>query len=221
MLDLAYQFTICQISNSRRKVSEYSKQHLLSSNFGRQTWYMKNRVFIALLFCLFSLPTAIANDYVGVVAGEFRVSESGAATYNVPLSLPSGRAGVKPQVALSYNSQNLREGPLGVGWSLSVGSAITRCASTPIEDGIINAIEFNTTDHFCLDGQRLHVRSGIKGRNGTTYRLDIDNFAKITSYDNNSDGNPRYFTVETKSGETHYYGIHMMLIALIGALTDI
>ncbi len=50
------------------------------------------------------------------------------------------------------------------------------------------------------------MRNGIKGRNGTTYRLDIDNFAIITSYDNNSDGHPRYFTVETKSGETHYYG---------------
>ncbi len=156
MLDLAHQFTICQSPSSNRKVGQYLKQQLLSSNFGRQTWHMRNRVFIALLFCLFSLPTAIANDYVGVVAGEFRVSESGAATYHVPLALPSGRAGVKPQVALSYNSQNLREGPLGVGWSLSWAPPLRdvpvpqlkMASSMPLN--LIPRIIFVLTDKGCM-----------------------------------------------------------------------
>lgn len=39
--------------------------------------------------------------------------------YDVPLELPAGRAGMKPSLALSY-SGDLGNGPLGVGWTLSL-----------------------------------------------------------------------------------------------------
>ncbi len=45
---------------------------------------------------------------------------SGTATYRVPLSLPPGRAGFAPSLALSYNGGS-GNGPVGIGWRLSQG----------------------------------------------------------------------------------------------------
>ena len=69
------------------------------------------------------------SDRVGAIAGSFRVDESGAATYSIPLFTPPGTAGVVPQVALAYSSQG-GDGPLGRGWSISGLSSITRCRAT-------------------------------------------------------------------------------------------
>jgi hypothetical protein len=47
---------------------------------------------------------------------------SGAATYSIPISVqPKGHGGIVPKLQLTYNS-SLRNGPLGVGWSLDLGS---------------------------------------------------------------------------------------------------
>ena len=35
---------------------------------------------------------------------------------NIPLAMAPGVAGVAPQLALNYSSQNNVSGPLGVGW---------------------------------------------------------------------------------------------------------
>ncbi|WP_254099774.1 toxin TcdB middle/N-terminal domain-containing protein, partial [Opacimonas viscosa] len=168
--------------------------------------YLIRSVLCVLLVCSTLYHAHASTEYVGTLAGEFRVAESGAATYTVPITVPKARGDVAPQIALQYHSHNTREGLLGVGWQLSASSAITRCPSTPIMDSTITPIYFDTRDHFCLDGQRLVVSSGQKGHDGTTYHTDIDNFAVITSFDDNHDGHPRYFSVQTKSGETHYYG---------------
>lgn len=135
-------------------------------------------IYLLSILTLYCLCTCVqASEYTGTIAAEFRVDESGAATYTIPIALPAGRAGVKPQVNLSYSSRNLIEGIVGVGWQLSTGSAITRCPPTPIEDGAIAPITFTTADKFCLDGQRLNLRTGTIGANGGTYALDIDSFS--------------------------------------------
>jgi hypothetical protein len=46
---------------------------------------------------------------------------TGAATYSYPIDVPPGRAGLAPQIALTYNSQ-AKNGWLGVGWTLDMGS---------------------------------------------------------------------------------------------------
>lgn len=79
-----------------------------------------NAVWFTFLF-LVCLP-AFA-EVVGSIPGEFSVSESGAATYTIPISVPPGVAGLEPKLALTYNSQG-GNGLLGVGRSVAFQSSI-------------------------------------------------------------------------------------------------
>jgi hypothetical protein len=148
--------------------------------------------------------TGLSGD-VGFTAGQFRVSESGAATYSVPLNLPAGVAGVKPQVALNYSSQG-GDGNMGRGWSLAVGGAISRCPANMFHNGDISGIRYDDTDLFCLNSQQLVLKAGSYGAANSTYYTAIDGFSIITAHGNATDSGPNYFTVETKAGDTYYYG---------------
>ncbi len=162
------------------------------------------------------------SDRVGAIAGSFRVDESGAATYSIPLFTPPGTAGVVPQVALAYSSQG-GDGPLGRGWSISGLSSITRCRATreagdfivsgkPV-DGNPRPVDFGSTDRFCLDGKRLiPAPSGTapcKALPGalqvTQWRGEVDVQERICGYAFDGKG-PRFFTVERKDGSTSWFG---------------
>ncbi|WP_299003637.1 FG-GAP-like repeat-containing protein [uncultured Shewanella sp.] len=136
---------------------------------------------------------------LGLTSGAFRVNESGAATYSLPLSLPTGIAGVKPSLGLAYNSQG-REGIAGMGWDLQGVSAISRCGSTRLLDGVVRPVEFDEQDNFCLDGQRLLLKSGEQGQPGSTYVTEIDSQRVITYQSDDS------FEVEAKDNSLSVYG---------------
>ncbi len=146
----------------------------------------------------------VASDAVGAIAGEFRVNESGQATYNIPIFTPTGRAGVAPQVALSYSSQG-GKGILGLGWSLSAGSAISRCRQTEELDGQDLPVTLTLDDRFCLDGQRLILDSGTYGVTGSVYRTELASQTRVTAFGSEGNG-PQYFKVERKDGSVSYYG---------------
>ncbi|WP_251359711.1 RHS repeat-associated core domain-containing protein [Kangiella sp. TOML190] len=151
-----------------------------------------------------NLTELINSDAVGAIAGEFRVNESGQATYNIPIFTPTGRAGVAPQVALSYSSQG-GKGILGLGWNLSAGSAISRCRQTAELDGQDLPVSLSLDDRFCLDGQRLILQSGTYGANGSKYRTELASQTRVTALGSAGNG-PEYFKVERKDGSVSYYG---------------
>ena len=136
--------------------------------------------------------------------GQLDVTPSGAASYTVPIAVPPGTAGMVPSLALAYNSQG-GNGLLGVGWSLSGLSAVTRCPKTIIQDGAKGGINYDASDKYCLDGQRLISISGTYGANGTEYRTEREGFSKIVSYGSNGYG-PTWFKVWTKSGQIMEFG---------------
>lgn len=139
-------------------------------------------------------------------SGQFTVGESGAASYLLPMQLPPGAAGLAPQLALTYNSQG-GNGLVGVGWALSGLSSITRCPQTFAQDGILNGVNFDMNDRFCLDGQRLIVTNGgVYGANGTEYHTERDTFSKITSYITSGANGPTWFKVQDKAGRISEYG---------------
>ena len=150
----------------------------------------------------FSAPSArdiVSSAKFGLTAGQFSVSEAGAASYSLPFALPSGIAGVAPQLALAYNSQS-GEGVAGTGWNLQGLSAISRCGSAKLIDGVNRPITYDANDHFCLDGQRLLLKSGIEGEPNSTYVTEIANQQLITYQSNDS------FTVEGKDKSLVTYG---------------
>ncbi len=93
------------------------------------------------------------NEYGGS-GGQFRVSESGAATYDFPIITAPGSGGLSPKISLNYNSQS-GNGVVGMGWAISGLSSISRCRATKESDGFDGAINFDDNDKFCLDGLKL------------------------------------------------------------------
>ena len=148
-----------------------------------------------------------SSDAIGTTAGSFRVNETGAATYEIPIAVPPGTAGVVPQLSFNYSSQG-GNGVMGQGWSLGGLSAISRCRQTLHQDRSARPISWSEDDRFCLDGQRLVLDdpiNGVYGAPGSVYRTEIDSFARVTA-EGGTLGHPKYFTVERKDGSTSYYG---------------
>ena len=163
------------------------------------------------------------SDAVGATAGEFRVDESGAGTYRIPLYAAPGTAGVAPEMALVYSSQG-GVGALGKGWSITGGSSIVRCRATreagdflsggvPV-DGNPGPVDFSANDRFCLDGQRLVPAPGgapacpaISLMTAANLRTEIETWSRVCAYTPNSsvDG-PEFFTVARKDGSISWYG---------------
>jgi RHS repeat-associated protein len=159
-------------------------------------------------------PAIPGNSSAGATAGSFAVSDMGAAGYSIPIALPPGIGGMQPGLALSYSSQG-GNGHVGVGWSLSGLSAITRCPATIAQEGRKEGINYDeaiNNDLYCLDGQKL-IPIGSP-RTATTsdgktiqvleYRTEIDSFSKIEGYQMNADADIigiRNFKVWTKSGQ--------------------
>lgn len=144
----------------------------------------------------------------GRTTGRIDVSPTGAASYTVPLALPSGINGVIPQIALIYNSQ-AGGGVAGVGWNISGLSSITRIPSTAFHDDKVGGINFDNNDRFALDGQRLILKSGTYGADGAEYQTENYSNTKIISRGVSPYGpayGPAYFEVYYPDGSTAFYG---------------
>ncbi|WP_179957628.1 FG-GAP-like repeat-containing protein [Exilibacterium tricleocarpae] len=141
----------------------------------------------------------VGHPDVGAIGGSHSVGNDGSASYQVPIALPPGIAGVQPELALVYNS-NGGDGIVGKGWGLSGLSAITVCPTNLHDDGYIA-----TSAVFCLDGQRLVAVSGAYGAPGTEYRTQRESFSQIFSY-GDIGGRPEYFVMKTKAGLIMEYG---------------
>ena len=147
-----------------------------------------------------------SGSFVAATHGGGQVNAAGAASYSIPLKLPDGINGIKPQLGLAYNSRS-GNGTAGIGWGLGGLSAITRCAPNLAEDGTVGATPYSNEERFCLDGQKLlAINGGTYGANGTEYRTEIEGFKKVVSY-GASGSAPAYFKVWDKTGMIYEYGV--------------
>ncbi len=167
-------------------------------------FYLQLKIHIAAI--MFALPGLVFAQTQMAIPGSVSVSPTGAATYNIPIQVPPGTAGIQPSLALTYNSQS-GNGLAGVGWSLSGFSAILRCPRTIVQDGISGSINYDANDRFCLNGERLiRIDLGLNyGAPGQVYRTEHESFTKVQSF-GGIDGNPAYFVARTKSGQNLYFG---------------
>ncbi|MFG0573945.1 FG-GAP-like repeat-containing protein [Shewanella sp. yb_14] len=158
---------------------------------------------------LFLLSIATQNNVFASssvpLSGSFRVSEQGAATYTIPIDTPAARGKLKPAVELSYSSGG-GETIMGLGWGLQGLSAISRCPKTIEQDGYLQGVELTNKDSYCLDGARLVLTAGTHSLNGAEYRKELDDASVVTVIGQAPGGGPAAFKVETKSGDTYFYG---------------
>ncbi len=145
----------------------------------------------------------VTSNFNGATPGQAGVS-GGAASYNIPIVIPPGRNGMQPNVSLNYSSRS-GLGVAGVGWSLSGGSAISRCPQTIAQDGATKGISFTLDDRLCLDGQRLVPITGGYGESGTTYTTEIDSLITVTQTGGLGSSSVS-FSVALPNGSTRSYG---------------
>lgn len=72
----------------------------------------------------------------------------------MPIKVGPGMNGHQPNLALAYNSQQ-GNSVLGMGWSISGLSQISRCGNNLYYDNKTKGIAMDNTDGFVLDGVRL------------------------------------------------------------------
>lgn len=142
-------------------------------------------------------PKFKPSQVVGVTNVSMRVSEQGAATISMPISLPQGIAGVAPKVSISYSSHG-GVGLLGTGWSIGGYSSINICRNTLLQDAGAKPLEFSLSPTLCLDGQRL-----VQEQNSNYLSTEVDSFIRVS---NQGYGNDPYYVVEGKDGTIKYYG---------------
>lgn len=162
-----------------------------------------------------NLVTDSANLTPGSLPGAIVVDNTGTANYQIPLSVPPGRAGTQPDLSLVYNSGG-GDGVLGVGWSLGGLSAITRGPNTELDNDASNdfmpvGVTLSDTDRFLIDGQRMVLVSNggaydSYGDADTEYRTEVESFSRIYARGQVSSSGPEYFEVDTKSGLKMLYG---------------
>ena len=155
---------------------------------------------VLFAFC----QSATAATVPGAIPGSHQVSPGGAFTYTVPISVPPGVAGIEPKLSLVYSSQG-GNGVAGVGWSLAGSSAIARCGHSIVQDGANRGIQFDVSDRYCLDGQRLVAINGAYGAVGTEYRTESESYTRVVSVGGTA-GNPQFFKAWTKDGRLLEYG---------------
>jgi len=168
-------------------------------------------------------------EFVNTLVGIVGTTPSGALTYTIPIQVPVGIAGMQPQLAIVYNSQNTVNGMLGIGFGLSGLSSITRIGRNFHHDNERTGVTLTDRDHFALDGQRL-IRVGGNneiGEDGVIFDTEFASFAKIESFGHGDIDTiavvntpfgfrptviarpflgPREFRVEAKDGSTLFYG---------------
>jgi RHS repeat-associated protein len=149
-------------------------------------------------------PTPAGADVAGSIAGAFEVNDAGAAVYSLRLEVPPGRAGLEPDLSLTYDSDR-ENGLLGMGFRLGGLSSIRRCGHNVSDEGDVRAVAFDENDRFCLDGRKLFAVRGTYGHADAEYRTDPDVFTRVTQQ-GDAGGGPASFTAFAPDGRVYEYG---------------
>ena len=142
--------------------------------------------------------------------GTFDVSSLGAATYTIPIDVPVGLGGMRPNISLTYSSQS-SFGLAGLGFNLSGLSSITRGPKSVWQDGVSSGISYKDDDDaFYLDGERL-IRDDngyclVSNHKVKAYKKKMRVYVNKTEYDTYKKIQEFEAGVEQRvKAETRYY----------------
>lgn len=127
--------------------------------------------------------------------------------FSVPLEMPVLENGINPIVELNYNRQ-IGQGPLGIGWRLGAGGAISRC---PIKSQSYQGqdkqrslvADINSNEVFCFDGQRVRLRPVDNDLESSVY---ADELYQRTIFRKLGNSAGLFFKANTPNGLKYRYG---------------
>jgi RHS repeat-associated protein len=158
--------------------------------------------YLLLLVLLFANKT-IAQNFQDT-KGELQISNSGTATFNLPIAMPPSIKDVAPIINLTYSS-GVRGGIAGQGWNINSISTISRMATRRDIDGFVDGVDFDDNDKLALDGQRLLLKTGSYWADGSTYETEYKSNTKIELKIENG-GASTLFIVTSPDGSRTWYG---------------
>lgn len=164
----------------------------------------KSIVWLSAFNFISAMAMATETQVAGVgLEGAFSVSSMGAATYSIPIEMPPAIGGYVPQISLVYNSQS-GYGIAGYGWNIGGLSSIARCPQSRLYEGAEAKLTLNydNSDQFCLNGQRLIKMSGTAGQSGASYASNINDYSRVKYIK----GQAEYFLWQKKSGGWVQFG---------------
>lgn len=172
-----------------------------------------------------------------MLPGGGAVTDRGAATYSLPLSVPDGPQGMQPALTISYGGSAAGNGRLGVGFGLAGVSTISPCnktfASEGFADGADHAIqrpehpsEAYTSDAYCLDGQKLVADNSplllpdggsrptfLPDGSSQAFHTETETFEHIVAWRRDASQQPSKFVAYDRNGGKRVY------LPLFGAST--
>ena len=110
--------------------------------------------------------------------GNIEVNGAGQLQFTLPIALPPGVKSVAPQVNLVYTSGS-GNGIAGYGWNLSGITSIARVGKNIDKDGKTEGISLTYNDYYSFNGQRLILKSGEYGKDGSEYVTEKFSNVKI------------------------------------------
>lgn len=148
--------------------------------------------------CFLQHKTSAQTIIPGEIPVVYDVTPTGSFQYSIPLRIPPGVRDMVPNLAITYASQG-GNGMLGMGWSLSGLSTITRGQPTIYYRQEVAPVDFDD-DQLFLDGERIYTYTTLSGNFGVT---EVKNFATIQHH---TSGSGSYYSVEYPNGVTYEYG---------------
>jgi RHS repeat-associated protein len=140
-----------------------------------------------------SIPAIQINGVAGFNLGVLQSFQSdpftGKATFSLPISVPAGRKGMQPNIALSYASGS-GNGLLGVGWSLELGS-IERSTKRGVP-------KYDPSDTFIFNSGG--AQSELVNIGGNVYRPKIEGAFSKFVFDGSG------WLLIDKTGSKYYFG---------------
>lgn len=161
-------------------------------------------MFLFVAIATVVIPAPDAHAAVERTQGVPSVSSRGTAQYVIPFTLPPGVNGMTPSLALSY-SQETDNGIIGIGFSISGLSEISRCSKSIALDGGGGPATLSISDAYCLGGNRLRLTSGGYGQTNSTYQTAIEIYARANVTGANANG-PTSWEIRKKDGLIYEYG---------------
>ncbi len=158
------------------------------------------KYIILSLFC-----QAVFSQEFHDTQGKLDITNSGQATFTLPIALPPSIQSVGPTINLLYASGQ-SGGIAGQGWNINSISSITRIATRLDIDGFIDGVDFDDNDKLALDGQRLILKSGNYWENGSIYETEIQSNTKVQLI---ISGFLMYFIVTSPDGSRAWYGSYI------------